>query len=255
MPTWDAGQYLKFAGPRTQPSIDLVARVTCAPVERVIDLGCGPGNSTVLLKQRWPEAEVIGLDSSPQMLATARRDYPDIEFIEADLADWQADAAFDVVFTNAALQWISDHEKLLPRLVAAVKTGGMFAAQMPHNQDQSAHRLMRELAASGPWAAKLKGYRGLQPVGMPAQYYDLLRPLVATLELWETEYIHIMETPAAIADWLQGTGLRPILERLEAAEQAAFLDQYIGLLTEAFPAQVDGRVLFPFRRLFILAEL
>jgi trans-aconitate 2-methyltransferase len=253
MHAWDAGQYLRFADERTRPALDLLARLDLAAPRRVVDLGCGPGNSTLLLRQRWPEAAVTGLDSDADMLAAARRDHPGIDFVAGDIAAWAPAERSDLVFANASLQWVGDHASLLPRLVAAVAPGGALAVQMPRNHDFQTHALMRRTAAEGPWRDRLAGARDPSPVRPPEFYYDTLAPLCRRIVLWETNYIQIMDGVPAIIEWLHGTGLRPFLARLDAAEQPQFLARYTTLLTAAFPPQADGKVLLPYPRLFFIA--
>ena len=253
MHAWDAGQYLRFADERTRPALDLLARLDLAAARRVVDLGCGPGNSTGLLRQRWPEAAITGLDSSADMLRAARRDHPGIEFVAGDIADWAPASHYDLVFANASLQWVGDHARLLPRLVAATKPDGALTVQMPRNHDFATHALMRRVAAEGPWRDRLASARDPSPVKPPEFYYDALAPLCHRFVLWETNYIQIMDGVPAIVEWLHGTGLRPFLTRLEQAEQHQFLDRYAALLTEAFPPQIDGKVLLPYPRLFFIA--
>ena len=253
MHAWDAGQYLRFADERTRPALDLIARIDLAAPQRIVDLGCGPGNSTALLRQRWPEAAIAGLDSSADMLESARRDYPGIDFAIGDIAGWAPAEPCDLVFSNAALQWVGGHDRLLPRLMDTVAPGGCLAVQMPRNHDFATHALMRQVAAEGPWRDRLAGARDPSPVKPPEFYYDCLASKSRDIVLWETNYIQIMDGIDAIIAWLHGTGLRPFLARLDAAEQQIFLDRYAALLAEAFPAQIDGKVLLPYPRLFFIA--
>jgi trans-aconitate 2-methyltransferase len=253
MHAWDAGQYLRFADERTRPAHDLVARIELPAPRRIVDLGCGPGNSTAVLRQRWPHAAITGLDSSAELLEAARRDHPDIDFGLGDIAVWGPSQPFDLVFSNAALQWVGEHERLLPRFLNAVAPGGALAVQMPRNHDFATHRLMRQVAAEGPWRERLAGARDPSPVKSPEFYYDCLAPRSVRFTVWETNYIQIMDGVPAIIDWLQGTGLRPFLARLDANERRAFLDRYTALLAEAFPAQIDGKILLPYPRLFFIA--
>jgi trans-aconitate 2-methyltransferase len=250
---WDAGQYLRFADERTRPAVDLLAQVALTAPARIIDLGCGPGNSTALLRQRWPEASVSGLDSSAEMLAAARRDHPGIDFVAGDIAGWRAERPYDLVFANSALQWVGDHARLLPALFASVAAGGALAVQMPRNHDFATHALMRRVAAEGPWRDRLADARSPSPVQTPEFYYDCLAPLCAGFALWEINYIQVMADIAAIIAWLRGTGLRPFLARLDPTEQADFLARYAVLLAEAFPQRADGQVLLPYPRLFFIA--
>lgn len=256
MPSWQSGQYLKFAGERTQPAVDLAGRIALAAPRRVIDLGCGPGNSTAVLAARWPGAALTGLDSSPAMIAAAQRDFPNGRWLTGDIATWTADAPWDVVFSNAALQWVPDHAALLPRLLTQVAPGGVLAVQMPANFDAPAHRLMRELGATAKWRRHFPAAPREWAVQDAAFYYDLLAPLTARFDLWHTDYLHVMPGPEAIIEWYQGTGLRPWLDALPGdAERADFLADYGALIAAAFPRRPDGRVLFPFRRLFFIATV
>jgi trans-aconitate 2-methyltransferase len=250
---WDAGQYLRFADERTRPARDLLARIDLAALRRIVDLGCGPGNSTALLRERWPGAAVLGLDSSAEMLAQARRDHPGIAFAEGDIAEWSPEERCDLVFANAALQWVGDHARLVPRLLAAVAAEGALAVQMPRNHDFLTHALMRRVAAEGAWRDRLAGAREPSPVEPPEFYYDALAPQSRRIVIWETNYIQVMDGIPAILAWLEGTGLRPYLSRLDAVEQRRFRERYAALLAEAFPARADGKVLLPYPRLFFIA--
>ena len=224
------------------------------PKSRVVDLGCGPGNSTAPLKARWPDATVIGIDSSDELLAAGRRDHPGIDFVNADIASWTAVEPCDVVFANASLQWVDGHERLLPRLFDQLAPGGVLAVQMPRNHDFATHRLMRQVAAEGDWRDRLAGAREPSPVKSPEFYYSLLAPRSAGFTIWETNYIQIMAGVEAIIAWLNGTGLRPFLARLTEAERPVFLERYAALLAEAYPPQADGRILLPYPRLFFIAS-
>jgi trans-aconitate 2-methyltransferase len=250
---WDAKQYLRFGAERTRSAFDLLARIDLATPRRIVDLGCGPGNSTALLRERWPDAEITGLDSSADMLEAARRDHAGIDFVVGDIAEWTPDDGYDLVFSNAALQWVSDHERLLPRLIKAVAPEGVLAVQMPSNYDFATHRLMRQVAAEGPWRDRLAGARDPSPVKPPEFYYDCLAPKCRRIVLWETNYIQVMDGVDAIIAWLHGTGLRPFLARLDEHEEALFLERYAALLAEHFPPQRDGRILLPYPRLFFIA--
>ena len=253
MHSWDSGQYLRFASERSRPALDLVARIDLAAPRLAVDLGCGPGNSTPILKARWPAADVTGLDSDADMLNAARRDHPGIAFAAADIAAWRPDECYDLVFSNAALQWVGDHERLFPRLFDAVAAGGALAVQMPRNHDFETHALMRRVAAEGPWAERLAGARAPSPVKPSEFYYDCLAPRSAGFTIWETDYIQIMDGPDAIVSWLMGTGLRPFLARLAPDEQPVFLDRHKALLAEAFPPRADGKIMLPYPRLFFIA--
>jgi trans-aconitate 2-methyltransferase len=255
MTAWNAAQYLRFGDERTRPCRDLAARVDVAAPARVIDLGCGPGNSTAVLRQRWPAAEITGLDSSEEMLAKARADGAAL-WMQGDIARWAEEEGkpFDVVFSNAALQWVPDHGTLFPRLLSRVAAGGALAAQLPAYSDQPGQRLIREVARSAKWQARFTK----APVDWRAEsvefYYDTLAARVARLELWETEYVHVVDGTHAVVEWYRATGLRPFLNALPAeGDRAEFLAEYHEALLPHYRPRPDGKVLFPFRRLFVLA--
>lgn len=250
---WDAGHYLRFADARTLPAIDLLSRIEADAPATVIDLGCGPGNSTSLLVKRWPEAAITGIDSSGNLLDAARRDLPNARFVLGDIREWTPAEPTDVVFANASLQWVSNHQGLMPRLFDQVAPGGVFAVQMPRNHDFATHALMRQLAAEGEWRERLAGAREPSPVKPPEFYYDLLAPRSAGFTIWETNYIQVMDGVRAIIAWLHGTGLRPFLARLTEAERPVFLARYAALLKDAYPGQADGKILLPYPRLFFIA--
>ncbi|HWA88249.1 MAG TPA: trans-aconitate 2-methyltransferase [Opitutus sp.] len=256
MPTWDTAQYLKFSAERTQPAIDLAARIALDAPRCVIDLGCGPGNSTAVLARRWPAAELTGLDNSPAMLATAQKDFPQIAWAIGDIATWAAPASapFDVVFSNAALQWVPNHPQVVPRLLAQLAPGGALAFQVPANIDAPPHRLMRELAASPAWRRHFDPPPREWHAHEPEFYYDLLSSHASRLDLWTTDYLHVLANVDAIIAWYRGTGLRPWLEALrDEPTRTRFLADYRDALAPHFPARADGRVLFPFHRLFLIA--
>ena len=256
MPGWNSEQYLKFARERTQPARDLAARVEVEAPRRVIDLGCGPGNSTAVLAERWPQAEITGVDNSAAMLAHARGERPDGNWQEADIAAWQApaEARCDVVFSNAALQWVPGHRREFPRLLGQVAPGGALAVQMPANLDSPAQRLMSELATTAAWRGHFPTPPRTWHVHAPDFYYDILAPHARRVELWTTDYHHVLDGLDGVIEWYRGTGLRPWLDALpDDATREQFLGAYRARLVPYFPERVDGRVLFPFRRLFVIA--
>jgi trans-aconitate 2-methyltransferase len=251
---WNARQYLKFEDERTRPPRDLLAQVPLQAPRRVIDLGCGPGNSTELLLARYPDAEVSGLDSSPDMLRQARERLPSCAFMQADLANWSPPEHTDLLFANAVFQWVPDHPAVLRRLVAALPAGGVLAMQMPDNTDEPALALMREVAEEGPWTAVLaRTAAARDDLPSPAAYYDLLKPVCAHLEIWHTVYNHVMAGPDAIVEWFKGSGLRPFLSPLDDDTRGRFVAAYSARLAEAYPVRFDGQVLLRFPRLFIVA--
>ncbi|REE18944.1 trans-aconitate 2-methyltransferase [Paraburkholderia sp. BL27I4N3] len=250
---WHAKQYVMFENERTRPVRDLLAAVPTANVKTAVDIGCGPGNSTETLAVRVPGAAVSGMDSSPDMIAAARQRLPQFRFDVSDIATWDAPGPYDLILANAVLQWVPDHERLFPSLVGKLAPGGSLAVQMPDNLDEPAHRLLREIAADGPWAHKLKGVE--RTIRYGAQwYYALLEPLCARVDVWRTVYHHPLAGGAdAVVEWFKGSALRPFLAELDDAEQAAFLGRYREAIAAAYPALADGTVLLPFPRLFIVA--
>lgn len=250
--TWNPDVYLSFAGQRTRPAADLLARVPSENPGRVIDLGCGPGNSTALLRARWPSASLEGLDSSPEMLAEARQSSVEARWVQADLARWAPDAPYDVIFSNATFQWVPDQAALFPRLMSFVKPGGVFAFQVPVNYDAPSHVSMREVAADPRWKEKLRQVREIER-GKADVYYDILKPHAAALDIWQTEYLQVLEGEDAVYRWMSGTGLRPFVQALEGAEREDFIALYKARLNAAYPRRADGKTLLPFQRLFVVA--
>lgn len=255
--SWSPEQYLRFDGHRLRPVIDLIARIDHPGPSRVIDLGCGPGNATMLLRERWPDCALTGLDNDPEMLTRARRDYPAETWIEGDIAAWAAadeGERWEIVFTNAALQWLGGHETLFPNAMGRVAPDGVFACQMPHNFSAPSHVLLRETMHEPQWADRLAAYARWEPVADPDVYYDLLRPRAAALDIWEIEYLQVLEGENAVLEWVKGTALTPVREALPAVEYAEFTARYGAKLREAYPRRADGTTLLPFRRLFIVAR-
>jgi len=256
MSDWNASLYLRYADERTRAARDLLARVPLDQVTQAVDLGCGPGNSTELLVERWPEAEVSGIDTSDDMLATARKRLPGRRFDKADVSRWRAKKPVDLLFANAVLQWVPDHERLLPSLLNQLAPGGVLAIQMPDNLDEPSHVLMRETAAEDLFAEKLSavaGGRGRLPSA--PSYYDCLANAGASVDIWRTTYHHVLADAAAIVEWVRATGLRPFLDPLDAQEQADFLAHYRMKIARAYPERADGKVVLAFPRLFIVATM
>jgi len=253
---WSAARYRKFEAERNRPVLDLLAHVPTPQVRRAIDIGCGPGNSTELLQARYPDAGITGLDSSADMIAAARRRLPGIRFVTGDIRDWPVAGTFDLILANAVLQWLPDHRQLLPDLMERLEAGGTLAVQMPDNLDEPSHRLMREIAADGPWAGALAGTAARRaPRHDAGYYYRLLKAPAARLDIWRTVYHHpLTDGAAGIVEWFRGSGLRPYLEPLSNVERDAFLVRYRDAVAAAYPEEPDGSVLLPFPRLFILAQ-
>ncbi|AOB29652.1 trans-aconitate methyltransferase [Bordetella sp. H567] len=252
---WSSKQYLMFENERTRPVRDLLSAVPTAEARQVIDLGCGPGNSTEVLAQRFPSARVSGLDSSADMIAAARKRMPEVHFEVADIHAWKAPSTYDVILSNAVFQWVPGHETLFPALVANLAEGGSLAIQMPDTMEERPHRMMRELAADGPWADKLSDVSQARTALRPAQwYYELLAPHCRRVDIWRTTYYHVLkEGPVAIVEWFKGSALRPFLDPLDEDERRTYLARYTALVEQTHPPLADGSVLLPFPRLFIVA--
>lgn len=257
-PGWDPGQYLKFGGPRARPAADLLARVPVSAPRHIVDLGCGAGNITAILASRWPEAAIVGVDADPAMLDCARTAAPGTELAHSGIADWTPGTPPDLIWSNAALHWLDDHEALFPRLMAALAPGGALAVQMPRNFGAPSHRAIVEAADAGPWRDRLAPavarYRAPGPVAEPGDYLAMLAPAAREVDIWETTYLHVLRGDDPVLDWIAGSALRPVLAPLtEEAERAAFLADLGMRLRAAYPPGADGRTPFPFRRLFIVA--
>lgn len=257
MSSWRPDQYLLFEQERTRPCRDLVSRLRLDRPRTVVDLGCGPGNSTAVLAERWPSATITGLDSSHEMLERARRSGPQHSWIQGEIGTWAETATreYDLVFSNAALQWVPDHPTVYPRLLARAAAGGLLAVQVPSNLDSPAHQVMRALASAAKWRSRFPqaGVRNWF-VHDSAVYYDVLQPVAAHIDLWETTYLHVMPGVEAITEWYKGTGIRPFLDALSNdSDREAFLSDYTEALRSEYPLRQGGNVLFPFRRLFLVA--
>jgi trans-aconitate 2-methyltransferase len=252
--SWSATQYRAFEDERTRPARDLLAALPQIDARCVVDLGCGPGNSTELLAQRFPGALLSGIDSSADMIEAARKRLPQARFETVGIEAWSASGPFDVVLANAVLQWLPDHAALLPALARRLGQGGALAIQMPNNLDCPAHRLMREIAADGAWARKLSAAaKARTALSSPEWYYALLRSACGRAEVWQTTYYHALPGGAdAIVEWFKGSGLRPYLDPLEPAERAAYIERYQAALASVYPPLADGGVLLPFPRLFMI---
>ena len=253
---WNPALYRRYEDERTRPAQELLARVPLPEAARVVDLGCGPGKSTELLVHRFPKAQVVGTDNSEAMLASARERLPQARFELSDIATWAPqDQAPDLIYANAALQWVPDHEQLIPRLFAALAPGGVLAIQMPDNREEPTHRLMRAVAAEAPWAEPIGDADRLRTLLLPlGGYYDLLAPDAAKVDVWRTIYQHPMADAAAIVEWVRGTGLKPFVDRLPADLRASYLAEYERRVNEAYPARTDGKRLLAFPRMFIVAQ-
>lgn len=251
--TWDPKTYLAFGGERTRAAAELAARVRLESPARIADLGCGPGNSTALLAARWPEARIDGIDSSPAMLAEARLTAIPAQWIEADVANWAPRAPCDLIYANATLHWVRDHETLLPRLVSFLAPGGVLAFQVPGNFREPSHRIAEEIAAKPRWKNRLAGARNWWNVLEPETYYGLLEPIAHGIDIWETRYVQALEGADAVYRWVLGTGLRPFHDALDGEDRELFLSEYRTRAAAAYPRRASGVTLFPFLRLFCVA--
>jgi trans-aconitate 2-methyltransferase len=256
---WDPAEYLKFADERLRPGFDLLARVGDLPAGPIVELGCGTGVHTRAIAGRWPDRAVTGIDSSAEMLAKAAAAPSRIAWRQAEIATWSAPEKAALIFSNATLQWLDDHAALFPHLIRQLVPGGVLAVQMPRNFDAPSHALMRETASEEPWAARLAPLLRHDPVARPEVYYDrLVGHAAGGFDLWEIEYLHCLAGAAGgespVLAWVRGTALRPLLAPLGDAERDDFARRYDAKLKRAYPRRENGKTLFPFRRLFLVAR-
>jgi len=257
---WNPEGYLSYAGPRRRPAMDLLARIPLEEANLIYDLGCGPGTVTAALAERWPTAKVVGIDHSPEMLTHARENFPNLVWEERDLANWTPTSPPELIYSNAALHWLSHHEVLFPRLIEQLAPGGVLAVQMPLNWPQPTHRIAREILADGGGSgsslgtAELRDRLSKPPVLPTESYYDLLAPRCASLDLWTATFYHALEGDDPVLEWARTTSLRPILGDLDAGEAERFLENYRRRVRGAYPRRPDGRTLLPYNRLFLVAR-
>lgn len=254
MSDWNSDLYLKFKAQRTQPAIDLAARLEGEPRE-IIDLGCGPGNSTRVLKNRFPNAHIVGADSSENMLEKARSENPDLEFalldIAGDLGAYRG--KYDVVFSNACFQWLPNHRELFPRVFELLKSGGVLAAQIPMNYDEPIHKIIQRISESPKWSAKFPEKRIFGTLTIP-EYHDVIGSMTSDFELWQTIYCHRMPSIESIIEWYRSTGLRTYLAALSEEEGAEFVAEISAQLEKEYPMQANGEIIFRFPRFFFIAK-
>jgi len=252
---WNSALYLKFERERTRAAQDLLSRLPDFGPKRIVDLGCGPGNSTALLALRFPHAEIVGLDTSENMLSVAQTRMASATFVKQDIVDWRPEAPVDLIFANAALHFAPNHHELMGKLVSFLAPGGLLAVQMPNILQEVSHALIRMVAADGPWASRLVPVAKTRAlISSLDDYYSWLAPITQKFEIWQTTYVHPLDGPDAIVDWFEGSALRPFLELLDAKERGAFLAAYRAELDEAYPTQKDGKVLLLYPRLFFVAQ-
>ena len=251
---WNPQQYLKFSGHLLRPAVDLLMRIPDFPVRSVADLGAGAGNVTRLISERWPEAAVVAIEGSAEMVGAGKKAAPNIEWMHQDLSSWQPARKFDVIYSNAALHWLPGHDRLFPLLMQSVERGGILAVQMPRNFEAPSHLLIAETALNGPWRSQLERLVTPPPVSEPGFYHGLLAPLSANIDIWETEYLQVLEGENPVKEWTKGTWLTRYLDVLSDKDKAAFEAAYGERVIKAYPPNSQGQTLFPFRRLFIVAQ-
>lgn len=253
---WDPNQYTRgnMGDLRTRPALDLLARIPLDRAGVVYDLGCGPGNSTAPLKARWPEARVTGVDNNPAMLEKAAASHPDLTFEAGDASLWTPAEPADVIFSNACIHWVPDHAALLPRLLGALKPGGVLAIQQPNNFGNPSHTLISEIASNDRYRNRLEGKLVGDFVQDVRFYHDLLRPIASSVDIWETEYAQPLTGADPVLEWVRGTTLLPIQRELPEADFEAFTETYRQELRLAYPTAADGITLFPFRRMFMVVS-
>lgn len=256
MSDWDSALYLKYEKERTRAARDLLTRIPNFDPLMIFDLGCGPANSTELLAARFPRAALVGVDTSDDMLIVARqRNIPSAQFQKQDIATWRPERRADLIFSNAALQFVRDHDEVIVRLLSFLRPGGWLAVQMPNNTQEMSHALMRMIAADDPWASRLVPIAKTRPmISPPQEYYRLLVPHSSAFEIWQTTYIHPLEGAKGIVEWFEGSALRPFLEPLSMSERSLFLERYEAELAAAYSRQPDGKVLLRYPRLFFVAQ-
>ncbi|MGH1349638.1 MAG: methyltransferase domain-containing protein [Methyloligellaceae bacterium] len=252
--TWDPNHYLSFDSHRLRPAIDLISQISVEAPRAIADLGCGPGNVTNIIQERWSDASVSGVDSSQEMLDQAKERNAKIDWIRADLNSWKSENSFDLLFSNAALHWLDNHRELFPKLLANVAPGGIIAIQMPRNWQAPSHSSINEVIVEGPWKELLEPEIVLEPSHSPDVYYDILSPLTEKLSIWETDYIQVLEGENPVAEFVKGSWLQRFLQLLEEPFRSEFESAYREKVLNAYQKQSDGKTLFPFKRLFIVAQ-
>jgi trans-aconitate 2-methyltransferase len=251
---WDPAQYLVFAQPRLRPALELLMHVQLAAPALVYDLGCGTGALTRIMAERWPSASIIGVDDSTDMLSHAPEATPNLRWLRQDIATWTPASAPDLIYSNAALHWLPDHQGLFRRLIGALAPGGVLAVQMPRNFSAPSHVAIAETVRAGPWRARLEPKLRESPVAEPRWYLDLLGTLCPEVDLWQTEYFQVLSGENPVKEWTKGTWLKPLLAALPESERAGFEEAYARRVAQAYPRRADGTTVLPFLRLFFIAR-
>lgn len=253
---WNPELYLKYKDERTRPSIDLVSKIRINNPNKIIDIGCGPGNSTQILYKRWPESQITGLDNSQEMIKKAKKDYPDQNWILSDASIIDSKMKYDIVFSNATIQWIPNHQGLIKSLFGILENNGALAVQIPMFKNMPLGNSIGRIANTSKWNKYLKGCDDLFTYHDYNFYYDVLCKYSDNIDMWETSYIHTMASHNAILEWIRSTGLKPYLEKLENDEMKnEFEKDILNEIKIMYPLQINGKVLFPFIRLFFIAYI
>ncbi len=255
MHSWNATTYLQFKNERTRPAVDLVSRIPIDDPKMVLDIGCGPGNSTAVLRKRFSNAKIIGIDNAPEMIVKAKETYSDMTFLCVGADEYIAttDENFDVVFSNACMQWLPNHKTLLPKWMELVREGGILAVQMPNNYNEPIHRIIEALTTSEKWRPHFRSMREKYMLSI-GEYYDCLSECSEHVDLWETAYYHTLSSYQDLLEWYRGTGLRPYLEQLGDKERQNFEAEFLSAIRDAYPMQTDDTILFRFPRLFFIVK-
>lgn len=250
---WSSSTYLRFEKERTQPAIDLAMRLQSVKTERIIDIGCGPGNSTAVLKRFFPTAYILGIDNSQNMIEKASCDYSDIEFICLDASNdlYKISDKFDIVFSNACIQWIPNHKKLLKDMFGLLNTGGVLAVQIPINYNEPIHQIIHEVVHSPKWRQVFHNPRNFYNLS-PGEYHDVLSELSSNFTIWETTYYHRLPSYESIMEWYKGTGLRPYLQTLNRTDRTNFETEVFEMVKERYLFQSNHEIIFKFPRLFFM---
>lgn len=251
---WSPADYQHFAAERLRPAQDLIGRMFLSAPGVIADLGCGPGTVTRLLAEKWPHARIIGLDNDLAMLSAASAANPALEWRQEDIGSWRPDTVLDIVFSNAALHWLDDHHHLFPRLAGFIRPGGLLAVQMPRSFDEPIHQAIRETVAAPEWSRRLRGLVRVQPVLPPQDYIHILSECTQRIDVWDTTYHHMLSGENPVAEWAKGAALRPFLARLSDRDQLRFFEDFEARVARAYPQSQNGSTIFPFRRVFIIAE-